>query len=232
MRRGTLIGLALTIPAVLLAADLFDQLGWQQQDFEDTCFQFVSEPGRLPYFHVTPALRALAVARRKAAADAIIARAKAYYASEAFKERWAGQYGSAKQDQQAAQAEAQGMQMANQSIAQMEQMIPMMPPAQQAEMKKAIAKAKADQAKRAGEKKSAASHKDPQVALKKALQHFLEVTDGIDYAAALSNNEGRRTFSNPAYESKSSEWKMAYRAGREATEGARASVKAWIAELK
>ena len=118
------------------------------------------------------------------------------------------------------------------SIQQMEQMLPLMPPAQQKEMKRAIAKSKAEQAKQNSKEREGTPSKDPKVALRKALQHFLAATDGIDYAAAITVREGRRTFTNPAFESKPAEWKMAYRAGREASEEARNYVRVWIAELK
>jgi len=239
MRRNALLGLGLAIPAFLLAADLFSQLGWEQKAFEDTCFQFVKEPERLPSFHVTPAMRALAIAQRKGAVEAIGAKAKAYYASEAFKKRWAehrGQFtGGEQQEQQRAVSEEQIQAQVDQSMKQMESMMAMMPPAQQAEMKKAMAKAKAQRAAKA--KKGAGGNdnappKDPNVNLCKALQHFLAVTDGVDYGATLSFKEGRKYFANKDFEGKSAEWKMMFRAGREASEGARAYIRAWLAELK
>ncbi|MDP2877016.1 MAG: hypothetical protein Q8O00_12590 [Holophaga sp.] len=239
MRRIAFLGIAL--PVALLAADLFAQLGWEQAAFEDTCFQFVVEPERLPNFYVTPAMRALAVTQRKGAIEAIGTKAKAYYASEAFKKRWAehrGQFtGSEDQERQRADAEAQGTQMLDQAVKQMEQMLPMMPPAQQAELKKAIAQAKAEKAKAGKEKKSGgdvdnAPPKDPRVNLRKALQHVLAVTDGVDYGATLSQQSGRRYFANKAFEAKPDAWKMAFRAGREASEGARGYVRTWLAELK
>src|SRR5204863_6713106 len=69
---------------------------------------------------------------------------------------------------------------------------------------------------------------DPNGAIKKALQTALKETEGVDYDAKLEN----RDFVNPAYRSKDSDWKMAYRAGRTATEGARAYAQKWLGELK
>jgi hypothetical protein len=40
MRRALTLGLALAVPVVLFAADLFPTLGWEQAKFEDTCFAF------------------------------------------------------------------------------------------------------------------------------------------------------------------------------------------------
>jgi len=242
MRRTVLVGLGLTLPALLLAAELFSQLGWEQKAFEESCFKFVKEPDRLPSFQATPAMRALALTQRKGAVEAIGAKAKAYYGSEAFKKRWteyrAPFTAGAEQQRQRAVSEEQIQGQIDQSMQQMEQMMAMMPPAQQAEMKKAMAKAKAEKAARAGKVKKAspeadnAPPKDPQVNLRKALQHFLAVTEGVDYGAALSHQEGRKYFADKTFEAKPAEWKMAYRAGREASEGARAYVRAWAAELK
>jgi hypothetical protein len=82
--------------------------------------------------------------------------------------------------------------------------------------------------------------KDPKGAIRQALQTVIAATEGVDFAAtegvdfaaAVEQRETRRFFTNPAYEAKPETWKMAFRAGRDATEGARAYAKAWLAELK
>ncbi len=243
MRRPSLIGLGFLLPVLLLGGDLFLQLGWNQSTFEESCFRFVAEPEHLPTFSPTPALRALAVVQRRQAAEAIGARAKAYYASEAFRKRWAehrANFTGGTEPEQRAAEEAEGRKMEGQSIQQMEAMLPMVPPMAQEKMKKAIAKAKADQArkeekartKKATTEPDSAPPKDPRVNLRKALRHFLAVTDGVDYGAGLSLQDGRKFFSDKTFEAKPAEWKMAFRAGREASEGARAYVRAWLVELK
>jgi hypothetical protein len=68
--------------------------------------------------------------------------------------------------------------------------------------------------------------------VKERLQQFLEETRDIDYAAQLTNKNGKQVFLNAAYEKKSNRWKMAYRAGKEVIEPARAFVQQWIAEIK
>jgi hypothetical protein len=233
MRRASLLGLAFALPVVLLAADLFGSLGWEQVKFEDTCFKFVQKPDQLPGFPVTPAMRALAVVNRKEAALAIGAKAKTYYASAAFKQRWL-EYAApnAAKDAQEAANSAQEQEQMKQAMAQMEQMLPMLPPAQQEQLKKEMAKAKAKQAKPKSSGGSDGPPKDPKVALKQALQNYLAATEGVDFAAATQQRETKKYFTNPAYEAKPEAWKMAFRAGREATEGSRSYVKAWLAELK
>lgn len=240
MRYASSLALGLAVPGILLAADILVSLGLNQAEFEEACFRFVKEPEQLPHLRITPAMRALAVLQRKSAAEALGARAKAYYASEAFRTRWA-EYrapfaGGEEQAHHLAKQEAEMKGQIDQAVQQMEQMLPMLPPAQQAEMKKAIAKAKAEKTKvkaegRRGESADAPP-KDPAVNLKKALRHFLAVTDGVDYGAGISFQNGRKYFSDKALEAKPAEWKMAYRAGREASEGLRTYVRAWLAELK
>ena len=68
--------------------------------------------------------------------------------------------------------------------------------------------------------------------IKKRLQEFLTETKDIDYAAELTEKNGKKYFVNRAYENKSSRWKMAFRAGKEVVEPARAFVQQWIAEIK
>ena len=68
---------------------------------------------------------------------------------------------------------------------------------------------------------------DPRQLVKLRLQEFLSETANVDFAAKLNG----RKFANAAYEGKSSEWKLAYRAGREATEKARTFAQGWLKEL-
>jgi hypothetical protein len=73
---------------------------------------------------------------------------------------------------------------------------------------------------------------DPKVLIRKRLTEFLKATEGVDYGAQLVNKSSKMRFANAAYEQKPDEWKLAYRAGKDATEKARAFAKAWLAELK
>lgn len=73
---------------------------------------------------------------------------------------------------------------------------------------------------------------DPRVLVKKRLNEFLQRTSNVDYAAQLVNKNGKMRFTNAAYEGKPDEWKLAYRAGKETTEKARAFAQGWLAELK
>jgi uncharacterized protein YukE len=72
----------------------------------------------------------------------------------------------------------------------------------------------------------------PNDLLKQRLHEFLDQTAGIDFNAKLVTSGGRSNFSNPDYQAKPSNWKLAFRAGRETTEKARAFAERWLAELK
>ena len=64
------------------------------------------------------------------------------------------------------------------------------------------------------------------------LQQFLDETSDIDFNAVLTEKNGKKFFVNPVYERKSSRWKMAFRAGKEVIEPARAFVQQWINEIE
>ena len=75
---------------------------------------------------------------------------------------------------------------------------------------------------------------NPAPAIARRLREFLAVSADVDFAAVVKPAEdGSRTrFENPAYEAKSSPWKLCFRAGREATSAARAAVTGWLKELE
>ena len=60
---------------------------------------------------------------------------------------------------------------------------------------------------------------------------MLDATADVDFNAKLVSRSGRMAFVDPALEEKSSDWKMAYRAGREAVSAARLAAAAWLKEL-
>jgi hypothetical protein len=72
---------------------------------------------------------------------------------------------------------------------------------------------------------------DPKPVVARRLREFLQLSADVDFDAKLKTQDGRSTFENPAYQAKSSQWKMCFRAGKEATTAARAAVQAWLTEL-
>jgi hypothetical protein len=69
------------------------------------------------------------------------------------------------------------------------------------------------------------------VLVARRLQTFLTVTADIDFAAKTTPQGGHLVFVNPAYQSKSRDWHMCFRAGKEAVTAARAAATKWLAEL-
>jgi len=72
---------------------------------------------------------------------------------------------------------------------------------------------------------------NPNPLIAKRLREFLDLSADVDFAAKLKTENGRQMFENPAYEAKSAQWKMCFRAGKDATTAARTAVQAWLKEL-
>jgi hypothetical protein len=68
--------------------------------------------------------------------------------------------------------------------------------------------------------------------VKRRLQEFLDVTADVDFSATLVNRNGKQLFENQQYERKDYRWKMAFRAGKEVVEPARAFAQQWVDEIK
>lgn len=74
---------------------------------------------------------------------------------------------------------------------------------------------------------------DPNVMIRKWLNKFLDISKDVDFSARLIPGEGgKMVFAKSEFESKSSEWKMCYRAGREVVNAARAASQQWLQELR
>jgi hypothetical protein len=71
----------------------------------------------------------------------------------------------------------------------------------------------------------------PAPMIAKRLRELLASSADVDFAAKLTTKNGKMVFENPAYEQKPGQWKMWYRAGKEATAAARAAAQAWLKEL-
>jgi hypothetical protein len=71
----------------------------------------------------------------------------------------------------------------------------------------------------------------PSRLIARRLQTFLDVSADVDFSAKLEPRNGRMRFVDPAYERRSSEWKLCYRAGKAAVDAAREAATAWLLEL-
>jgi hypothetical protein len=63
------------------------------------------------------------------------------------------------------------------------------------------------------------------------LRHFLDVSKDVAYDAALIDKDGKKVFADPAMEARPKEWKMCFRAGKPATDAARAFAQKWLNDL-
>jgi len=64
------------------------------------------------------------------------------------------------------------------------------------------------------------------------LRHFLEVTKDVAFDAQLVDRDKKKVFANEAFEGKPTEWKLAFRAGKPATDAARAFAQNWLTDLQ
>lgn len=71
----------------------------------------------------------------------------------------------------------------------------------------------------------------PSLVIARRLKMFLEVSADVDFSAKLEPRNGRMQFVDAAYEARSSDWKLCYRAGPGAVGAARQAAAAWLTEL-
>jgi hypothetical protein len=72
---------------------------------------------------------------------------------------------------------------------------------------------------------------DPRSLIKSRIREFLAVSAGVDFAAKLLPRGDKMVFARDDHEQKPAEWKLCFRAGKEATAAARAVAATWLAEL-
>jgi len=73
---------------------------------------------------------------------------------------------------------------------------------------------------------------DPRAMVALRLRRFLDVTKDINYEAQLIEKDRKRVFADPALEAKAAEWKLAFRAGKPATDAARTFAQKWLSDLQ
>jgi hypothetical protein len=64
------------------------------------------------------------------------------------------------------------------------------------------------------------------------LRHFLDATKDVAYGAQLVEKNKNKVFADEALEGKPAEWKMAFRAGKPATDAARGYAQKWLNDLQ
>jgi cell division protein FtsN len=78
---------------------------------------------------------------------------------------------------------------------------------------------------------------DPRALIAARLRHYLDLTNDIDFSAQLIDTSSgdkakKRVFADAALEAKPAEWKMSFRAGKPASDAARAFAQKWLADLQ
>jgi len=133
--------------------------------------------------------------------------------------------------------------------------LPMLQPADRAEMEKSLAQSEAQlsdptmigylrqgiEADRAGDQASYESAvaqwqtdypEETKGLIVRRLNEFVALTSDVDFGAELVEKSGMRYFAKPEYEAKSGDWKWCYRVGRAGVEAARDVATQWLAELQ
>ncbi len=64
------------------------------------------------------------------------------------------------------------------------------------------------------------------------LRRFLQVSSDVAYDARLIDKDGRKVFADPALEARPREWKLCFRAGKQATDAARGFAGKWLNDLR
>ncbi len=73
---------------------------------------------------------------------------------------------------------------------------------------------------------------DPRVLTASRLRRFLDLSRDIDYSVKLVERDKKMRFADPALESKPRDWKLCFRAGKAATDTARAFAQKWLSDLE
>jgi hypothetical protein len=244
--------------AALAAADVMTEYGLDRGRWSDSLFVRIVEgacsPPRVPV-----KLRSVQPADRAAVVSALGAFAKSYVDSEAFRTRYDGEWKSSQPPEPPApktgkQVVAERKAELKKAIADTENSLPNLPIEMRPSMRESIEqlrssmkdldglehvygeqeKARYDADMAAYKRKLSdpnAMPRDPRVALKRALQKFLDGTAGVDYSATLVTRNDRQFFADKDLEKRPPEWKMCFRAGREACEAARAFATSWLKDL-
>ncbi len=203
LKTALVLLLVVALPVVLAAADAIETYDLDRTAVEQSVMG-VFRGGWYP-FDVTPALRALPPAERAGAVRALGEFAKAYVASPAFQSDYAKAFKSTKPKRFG---------------------LPSLDT-------RALAKKALDQAQgKTAEADRSALDKDPNVTLRNRLQEFLDMSQDVDFDAATTGSGSSRRFVDAKYEAKSAQWKMCFRAGREATGAARTFAQEWLTELQ
>ncbi len=185
-------------------------------------------------------LKALSTGDKLGLANEAFAYAKAYCNSQEFKTRYEEKRMSMKPEVPLLTNEEKEMVLA--AIAEQEELftpeiLDMLPPEGKENALQPIedmkAQANGELTEDQKKKWEAEAPADPNTAIKRTLQEFLNATENVDFNAPteLDPRNKHQVFVNPTYEEKDLQWKACYRAGKELTDATRNFAKEWLAEL-
>jgi hypothetical protein len=245
----------LAATALLIATSTLAGAGLQQLGLEDRAAKAAVldalDTGSVPLYPVNQKFKPAAAAARAAMTSAGLLWAKSYTQTPEFAAAYAKLREERKPQPITANAEMQ-RQLAELETTKKE--IAALPPEQRraAEelLKNAEAQLRSPERQQAMKEAAAAdqeSHKedydaamkdwqtrypaDPRQLIAWRLHQFLDLSESVDFDAKLVPAGGRMQFANAEYEHKSSDWKLCYRAGREAVAAARIFANSWLAEI-
>jgi len=224
--------------------EILSVLGIQNEDFvlngvlcanNPNCF--ISGP---PPMANLSTLRALSTGDKVKVAMEFFEYTKAYYNSQEFKDQYEQKRMEMKPNVPEITPEQRETALAQ--VAEMEEMwssdvLDMLPPDAKANALKSLEdmKAQANGGMSESQKKrwEELIPENPNMAIKIALQDFLDKTVDVDFNATtkLNPSNKRQVFTNPIYEKKDGQWKTCYRAGKELTGAARTFAAEWLDEL-
>jgi len=73
---------------------------------------------------------------------------------------------------------------------------------------------------------------DPRALVALRLRHFLDLTKDVAYDARLIEKDKKKVFADPDLEARPAAWKLAFRAGKPATDAARTFAQKWLSDLQ
>ncbi len=245
----------LIIALTLLAAD--DRYGYNLEQLNGSAAASVeSETLQFPY--LTPELKALPVTARARAVTSLGTMVRAYVESAQFKQVYADWVTNSRAHQPVPKRSADAIYAEkkaeiDKTRASMDAQLASLPPAQRDQIKQAYETGLTQQLamykdqslmdrmeeqrfqhEKASYDESIKKYPDDyRVLLRQRLQKFLDQTADVDFSAKTTGgNGGSNRFVNTAYETNPDLWKRAFRAGKPATDTARAFAQGWLASLK
>jgi hypothetical protein len=257
-KAATSFAVLIVLGAVALAADAFSTLNTTQKETSEQVMSAVTA-GSTPYGPAVTAFRKLSATARATIVQELGAWMKTYVSSPAFRTDYTAYRSSQKPeppdfqgtvDDEFKRKQAETMA----GFAETRKNLGLLPADQRKQLEDVMKQSEAqlnspemqklvrdgivaDRASQQESYKQALADwqtrlpENPNPLVAKRLRAFLDTTADIDFAAQLAPKDGKMRFVNPKHEARSTEWKLYFRAGKEAVGAARTIAAAWLKEL-